>query len=180
MAPWDRRQIFYTTAIYDLPFAKSATGLAGTLLKGWQFGGITNLASGGRVDVTVGADRANTGSRRVLLPNRIGNGNLSEGDRTLTRYFDTAAFALQPVLQYGNSGYAVIETDGTVNFDLVLSKRWAWSETREVQFRTEFFNAFNHPTFGNPGGAVDGGAAFGRVTSASQARQIQFGLKLLF
>ena len=84
------------------------------------------------------------------------------------------------MLQYGNSGYSIIEADGLANFDIVLSKRWIWAETREIQFRTEFFNAFNHPTFGNPGGGIDSGSAFGRVTSASQARQIQFGLKFAF
>jgi hypothetical protein len=55
----------------------------------------------------------------------------------------------------------------------------ALGEHRELQFRTELFNAFNHPTFGFPAASI-GVATVGRVTTASTARQIQFGLKLRF
>jgi hypothetical protein len=115
----------------------------------------------------------------VLLPNRVANGNLPEHQRTLERFFDTTAFVVQSGLVYGNAGYALMEADGIANVDTALSKRWAWGEEREIQFRTEFFNTFNDPTFGTPGVNIDAGG-FGRVTSASQARQIQFGLKFRF
>jgi hypothetical protein len=48
-----------------------------------------------------------------------------------------------------------------------------------VQFRGEFFNAFNHPQFNVPG-RVLGGAGFGIVSSASTARTIQLGLRMVF
>jgi hypothetical protein len=179
LADFDRRQVSYATAVYDLPFGRSASGAARAILQGWQVGALVSLQGGGRFQAALSADRANTGSRRVLLPNRAGNGNLEESARTVDRFFDTGAFVLQGALQYGNAGYALLEGDGIANADLVLTKRWALAEEREVQFRTEFFNAFNHPTWGVPGANVDAGG-YGRVTSASQARQIQFGLKIAF
>ena len=54
------------------------------------------------------------------------------------------------------------------------------SESARLDFRTEFFNAFNHPQFANPGLAI-GSATFGQITSTSvQPRLIQFALKYIF
>jgi hypothetical protein len=54
------------------------------------------------------------------------------------------------------------------------------NEGASLQFRTEFFNAFNHPQFGNPGTIV-GSPSFGKIGSTSVApRLIQFGLKYIF
>jgi hypothetical protein len=55
------------------------------------------------------------------------------------------------------------------------------SEGAALQFRTEFFNIFNHPQFGNPAVAVDSPASFGQITGTSvNPRLIQFGLKYVF
>jgi hypothetical protein len=48
-----------------------------------------------------------------------------------------------------------------------------------LQFRSEFFNAWNHAQFANPDSTV-GDANFGQITSARDGREIQFGLKLLW
>jgi hypothetical protein len=48
-----------------------------------------------------------------------------------------------------------------------------------VEFRTEFFNAFNNTNFGPPNGAV-GTTSLGRISNAAMARQIQFALKIQF
>jgi hypothetical protein len=39
-----------------------------------------------------------------------------------------------------------------VDFDFVLQKNFKIREYQQVQFRAEFFNLFNHPNFGLPGG----------------------------
>lgn len=53
-----------------------------------------------------------------------------------------------------------------------------WERT-QVQFRAEFFNAFNHPNWDMPGRDY-GASAFGVISSALDPRIIQFGLKVLF
>ena len=50
----------------------------------------------------------------------------------------------------------------------------------KTQFRAEFFNMPNHANFGNPGANISVPQTLGRITSAGDPRQIQFGLKLLF
>ena len=67
---------------------------------------------------------------------------------------------------------------GRIGIDLSLAK-FRFSERTNLQFRTEFFNAFNHTNF-KPPTKLLGNAKFGRVTSARDPRIIQFGAKLAF
>jgi hypothetical protein len=49
-----------------------------------------------------------------------------------------------------------------------------------MQFRAEFFNIFNHPTFNTPTSTI-GNGSFGLSTATeTPERQIQFGLRLMF
>ena len=68
---------------------------------------------------------------------------------------------------------------GTLNWDFSVYKTFSVSERHRLQFRTEFFNVLNHPNLGNPGLTV-GTANFGKITSASDPRELQFGLKYHF
>jgi hypothetical protein len=91
---------------------------------------------------------------------------------------------------FGNSGPGIILGPGEFNWDISLIKTTHITERQTIQFRTEFFNAFNHPQFANPGGegAINPGAlqignpTFGQITGplAVNPRVIQFGLKYLF
>jgi len=67
-----------------------------------------------------------------------------------------------------------------VDFDFSLFKEFPIREAGKVQFRSEFFNLFNHPNFGNPDNGVGDGSTFGRLTNASDGRIAQFALKYLF
>ena len=72
---------------------------------------------------------------------------------------------------------------GQFNTDFSLGKTLRVGGLREdavLAFRTEFYNALNHPQFANPGTAL-GTATFGVITQTSVApRLIQFALKYLF
>ena len=85
---------------------------------------------------------------------------------------------------YGNSGQGIVTGPGQFNWDISLGKMTHVGGIREdgqLQFRTEFYNAFNHPQFGNPGTAFSSSATFGVITATSVApRLIQFGLKYIF
>ena len=68
-----------------------------------------------------------------------------------------------------------------MNFDISLLKVTAITERQSVQFRAEFFNAFNHPQFNNPVTNQQTAATFGIIQSTStNARVIQFALKYIF
>jgi hypothetical protein len=84
---------------------------------------------------------------------------------------------------FGNSGVGIAFGPGQNNTDVAVIKRTTigWlGEAGNFEFRTEFFNAFNTPQFGNPSTNVSS-AAFGTISSMSvNPRIIQFGLKLNF
>ncbi len=87
-------------------------------------------------------------------------------------------------------------------WDLSLFKEFKFTERFKLQFRTEFFNAFNHPNFGNPDGNIGSATVagqplsinpgFGKVSNTlapilgtdsggpGDPREIQFALKLYF
>lgn len=72
---------------------------------------------------------------------------------------------------------------GQFNTDFSLGKKVRVGGIHEdavLAFRTEFYNALNHPQFANPGTTL-GTATFGVITQPSVApRLIQFALKYLF
>jgi Carboxypeptidase regulatory-like domain len=83
---------------------------------------------------------------------------------------------------FGNTGVGIISGPGQTNFDMALIKDTKLWESGTLQFRTEFFNIFNHAQFAPPFG-VDAStpATFGKITATSTTpRVVQFGVKLLF
>lgn len=80
----------------------------------------------------------------------------------------------------GDSPRTVCCGPGIVNFDFAVLKNTVLTERTTLQFRSEFFNLFNHSQFENPDGNISDTATFGTVVQARAPRLIQFALKLLF
>lgn len=84
---------------------------------------------------------------------------------------------------FGNSGTGIMACCTQLNFDMGIIKDTKVGGIREdatLQFRTEFFNLFNHAQFNPPNNAVESGI-LGQITSSSvPGRVIQFGLKYSF
>ena len=181
----DVRHRFIANWLYELPFgagkrmASNASGVLQQIIGNWQFGGVVGIQSGSPLTVTGGAGR----------PNRSCDGNLPRGERTVDRWFDGKCFPIpdplpDPVhggvyIPYGNAGGMVIIGPGFANFDLSLFKRFDLDEHRRFEFRSEFFNAFNHTQFGNPQSGANSPLT-GRILTARDARQIQIALKFIF
>ncbi len=68
---------------------------------------------------------------------------------------------------------------GVRNLDFSLFKNFELHERLSLQVRAEAFGATNTPTFNDPNQNFNA-VAFGQITGAGGARQVQFGLKLLF
>jgi hypothetical protein len=185
---FDQRHRFVMSTIYQLPFgrgqryASNSGGFANALIGGWQLNGIVVFAGGNPFSVQASGDRTETGCLGcVQKANAVGSapGNLPSSERTVQRWFNTAAFALAPLGTFGNTGRNIIVGPGTNNFDLSLIKDTRLGENKTLQFRAEFFNAFNHSQFYLPI-ADPTNPAFGQITAARAAREIQFGLKFIF
>jgi outer membrane receptor protein involved in Fe transport len=180
---YDMRHNFVGSFVYDLPFGKGrAFGanwhpVMNAVLGGWQLGGILFLRSGEAFSVTVSGDPANMGTTNY--PNRIGEGTLPSSERSIDMWFDTSAFLMPAQYTIGNSGRNILYGPGYRSMDLKIGKNWALRENMRLEYRLEMFNWTNTPNFGNPNGTLNN-TQVGRITSASDPRRIQMGMKLVF
>jgi hypothetical protein len=94
-------------------------------------------------------------------------------------FFDTACFVSAGNYAFGDSMRGVIRGPATHIWNLSASKITKIAESQALEFRADFFNAFNNSHFGDPG-LVLGTATFGRITTAGPGRQVQLGLRYTF
>jgi hypothetical protein len=97
-----------------------------------------------------------------------------------------------PLFSYGNMGRNVLRGPGINDWDISIMKNFKFTESKSLQFQSNFFNAFNHAQFYGPtsgAGAVGGASQFGQVSSDTSPstspyyrgpRIIQFALKIIF
>lgn len=186
-ADFDARQRLVVSYIYELPFGrgkmfgKDWPKAMNAVLGGWEFAGITTFQSGRPlfVQLSTSNPNSNTGSTRDR-PNTTGVSPVIK-DRSANKalYLDRNAFANPARGTFGNAPRNTFDGPGTNNWDFTLGKNFR-HEDYNVQFRAEFFNAFNHPFLNQPNRFSDSGA-FGTITSTlSASRQIQFGLKFTY
>jgi hypothetical protein len=179
----DVRHRFTWSSVYELPFGAGKRYLAKSparfLLGGWGVGGIFTLQSGAPFTVTT---QVNTVFSAIgaLRADVSRNPNLTNGERSLARWFDTSAFTQPAAARFGNQGVNILRADGIFNLNASLQRNFGlWSEQSKLQFRAEFFNLTNTANFGIPG-RILGAPGFGVVGSAGPARSIQLGLRLGF
>lgn len=176
LASYDRRHIFIFSYVYPLPFWQSGGDWHKRAFGGWQLSGVTTLQTGLPVNLAINGDRAGigTGGQR---PDVIGDWR--EGGGQQFRWFNTAAFALPALGTFGNLGRNVVIGPGMNNWDVSLQKDFRISERFRSQFRVEFYDAPNHLSWIGVGNTL-GNANFGQITSATDPRTLQFGLRLDF
>jgi hypothetical protein len=200
--------------------------LVKTLLDHWEFSGITAYQTGSPFSVvnagsatgTGTADNAGVGNALGLgsYPDRVGNphgvkpNTASTGSNIGPLLLNPAAFAAPRGLTFGNAGRNALNNPSRTNFNMSLLKHFPLAHERNLEFRAEAFNVFNHTQFriydpshpGNTGnnvvscyGDVTTGYSAGATTGATNCvtgnsflhpvdahdpRIMQFGLKLDF
>jgi outer membrane receptor protein involved in Fe transport len=168
--------------IYELPFGRgkrfgnSLSGVADKIVGGWQLAGLASFGTGQPYSVTYT-------SRTLGWPNGRADivGDPHPADRSIDRWFDPAAFAVPAPFTYGNSARNMLFGPAFFNWDAALFKRTPITDRFTLEFRAEFFNILNHPSFGLPAADITTPATVGRITStANEPRNIQFGLRLSF
>lgn len=179
---YDRRHVFNASIVYAVPFFHDAPSPLRYTFSQWQVSSIIGLSSGLPVFITTGTDASLTGvgfDRPNLSgrPNRTSyNGRPDE----LAKFFNTSAFTSNTPGEYGNSGRNIVSGPGLANFNLTLARSFPLPEHfGAMQFRSDFFNIFNHPNFGQPDG-VFADKTFGTVSSANDPRILQFALRYQF
>ena len=180
---FDIRNRFVTSVLYELPFGKGKPLLADSrvgnaIAGGWQLAAIFSAQSGLWFTPVEGVDASNTGTTEH--PNRIANGNLPSGHRSINHWFDTTAFPTPAQYTFGNSGRDILNGPGFHNIDFGLSRVIGLVEGASLEIRAEAFNLFNTPQFGLPN------ATLGQSTTAvissvfNPQRQIQLAARIQF
>ena len=203
-------QRFVVNYSYDLPFGQH-TGALGILANGWNVSGVTTVQDGTPLTITDqnggtvydlgGYDTARAqmcpGSSYGSIATPGGIESRLGGPAGGPGYLNISSFCSPPLAPnglaagisgaptlFGNSGAGVILGPGNFNWDISIVKNFRITERQQVNFRTEFFNTFNHPQFSNPPAAdlaVSTPSTFGQITTTSvNPRIIQFALKYIF
>jgi hypothetical protein len=131
------------------------------------------------------SDVAGIGSTQNQRPNVVGD---TRGLRTIEQWFNRSAFARPATGTFGNMGRNSLRGPGIHKWDLSLFKNFQAGEKVRVQFRSEAFNAFNHPSLSGVGASLTTTSSgvnpntgnFAVVTDTRDARVIQLALKILF
>jgi hypothetical protein len=187
-------QNFVASYTYALPVGRNRSYLAhmpafaDAVLGGWNVSGIVTLQSGLPFTPVISVDQANTGvgsQRPELIGNPTVPANVScwfyvAANPSCAGLGGATAFALPAQYTYGDSGRNILRADHLYQFDFTVSKHFVFTESKSLEFRTEFFNIFNHPTFAAPVTTIDTSSG-GQISSTLNAgRTIEMALKLFF
>jgi hypothetical protein len=190
---YSRPQRFVFSYVYQFPGHKSETGLVGHLLGGWQTAGVVTIQAGQWITILdtnpnnvfgISEDRAEIAPGCTQF---VTSGSVQS---RLNNFFNASCFTNPPVIgsdgigtAFGDSGVGIVRGPDQDNFDLAIIKntRIGWpGENLNLEFRAEFFNAFNTPQFSNPDSTFSD-SSFGQISSTSvNPRIVQFALKLNF
>lgn len=168
---------------YQLPFGPgkklaSGGGPLGHIIGGWEIGGIAVLQSGLPYTVAFSGSPSNTGAGSRANP--VAGVNPIPDNQSINLWFNPAAFASPPAFTWGTLGRNTLNAPALYNLDFSISKKFRFTEARELQFRSEFFNGLNHPQFGLPNATVGVGGAGTIAATQRSNRQMQFALRLTF
>jgi hypothetical protein len=176
----DQRQRLVISYVWEIPFGASLTGVKGAVLKGWQIAGFGIFNSGSPLFINQDGDTLNVDSEEIrpnLVPGQ--DPELPSGERSLARWFNTAAFT-RATVTYGTSPRNPVVGPGRKVVDLSVAKSFSLAGGQQIQFRAEAFNAFNWVNWGNPNGTL-GNTNFGVISSTgSAAREMQLSLRYTF
>ena len=197
---FNRPQRFIFNYSWDLPFGHPQ-GLLGKVAEGWTLSGVTVVQDGTPMtfnDARTGSIYGLTGYGRAEMCPGVTYGQIATSGSVESRlgglsggpgFFNSAGiFCSAPIIgdgtDFGNSGVGILLGPGQFNFDVAMVKNTRVGGIREnavLQIRAEFFNAFNHPQFSNPGTTVSSPATFGVITSDTvNPRLVQFAMKYQF
>ncbi len=160
-ADWDRRHNFVFSQVWELPIGKGKRLLGDIsrpvdwLIGGWQFNSNTTIQSGLPFNFGYNAsDNVDTGPNR---PNINGDPKLSLSNNRYS--VDTSVFSNPGDGQFGNLRRNAFRGPGYWRIDASLFKKFKFSETKELEFRIESVNFFNHVNLNNPNSFI---GSFGR------------------
>jgi hypothetical protein len=179
----DRTHVLVLNHVYELPLGHgkpyASRGLLAHIVGNWNFSGIWTMSTGERFTPTLAGAVSNSAGGGGDRPNRIRDGNLSTGQRTIDRWFDITAFSTPAQFTFGDAGRGILVAPGNFNLDLGVHRNFRLSERLRLSYRLEMFNALNRANFGAPNAAI-GNPVAGQISGTAPARIMQMALKVTF
>ncbi len=179
----DIPHVFVASGVWQLPWGsgrqRSVPGVLGALANDWSLATVVTLQSGIPIAVTQTTNFNAFAGFGTQRPNLVGDPELPADERTPSRWFNTAAFAIAPQFTLGSASRNPIRGPSHRHVDLALSRRMPLHATAALEVRAEVFNLLNTPPLGSPNG-IAGSAAFGTITAAGDPRVVQLAGKLSF
>jgi hypothetical protein len=188
---FDARHRFVFSSQWSLPFFHQSGGIMQAMLGGWQLNGIVTAMSGTPFTVFDSTDVSDQGGAPEITgfsanrPNLVSGQNPNSGPKTTNAWLNRAAFAQvipdpnSPVQQFGNAGRNIGVGPRFSDWDLSIFKNFRVTESKNIQFRAEFFNILNHPNFRLPDSDISS-PTFDTIQAALPPRVVQLALKFLF
>ncbi len=196
LANTDRPQRLVLSYLYELPFGPGkrflSQGVTGKVLGGWALASIHEYQSGAPLRITVPNGLPIFNGH--LRPNRVGSGAIRTGPgrggfeplnslsgQTGDVLLDRSAFAVPQPFTFGNLGVFLpdVRGFGSRNEDISILKRFVLWESKRIELRGDFFNAFNRRNLSNPVTDLTN-PNFGRIAGQGNPRTIQLGFRLDF
>jgi len=186
---FDARHRFVLSYQWSLPWWRQPKGWYQQVLGNWQLNGIVTAMTGTPFTVFDGNDFSVQGSAPEVTgffanrPNVVANPN--DGPKTPGTWLNPNAFQRitqdpnSPVQQFGSAGRNIAQGPGYTDWDFSLFKNIRVAESKEFQFRAEFFNLLNHTNFHIPDSDMNS-QTFNQILEAQPPRLIQFALKFNF
>jgi hypothetical protein len=178
---FDVRHNWITSFIWQPLYGHQFRPLVSQVVSGWQLGGIYTLHTGTPFTLSSGLDNSLTGiggdtpdvvpgvSQRVSNQSKTNN----------PLWFNPDAFQENAIGTFGQVGHNALYGPGYQNVDFNLQKNFRFFERYGLEFRSSFYNAFNHINLTNPDGNRNSGT-FGQILNATDPRVIEFGLRLAY
>jgi hypothetical protein len=178
-ADLDRRHTFVSNVVYVLPSARRWGRAADLILGDWQMNMIASYFGATPIEITTNANTIGTASAVGQRPNYTG-APLYLNTSDATQHLNPAAFARPAPGQLGTLGKGSVRGKPITTVDFSVAKNWRFNERYGIQFRSEFFNLFNHTNFIGYNLDISQPTAFGRLTAAQNPREVQLGIKFTF
>jgi len=196
---WDARHVLNANAIYQLPFGPgrpylNQPGILRSIAGDWQLTSVALARTGFPVNVLVNRSAASTpdGNSTNQRPDLVPGVSVTPpGGKSIGEWINPAAFAVPANGTWGDAPRNIARGPGAWQIDFGVARSIRLSERAHLEFRSEFFNIFNHPQYGLPN-ATFGVPGFGSITQtvntttpvspvgSGTPRQIQFALRLAF
>jgi len=188
---FDSRHRLVLSYQWSLPFWRQPRGWYQQALGNWQVNGIATVMSGTPFtvfdsnDVSVQGGAPEISGFSPNRPNLVAGQNPNAGPQTPGAWLNASAFQRliqdpnSPVQQFGTAGRNIAQGPGYGDWDFSALKNIRVAESKEFQFRAEFFNILNHTNFRLPDSDISS-PTFNQILAARSPRLIQLALKFNF